>query len=48
MPDLGNGKEFSELYNRYKIGVYRFCCRILGSPDDAKDIVQDVFVKLYE
>ncbi len=48
MPDFGNGKEFTEFYNQYKAGVYRFCCRILNRPEDANDVVQDVFIKLYE
>ena len=42
--DLG----FVTLYNRYKQGVYAFCLKMLGNRDGAKDLVQAVFLKVYE
>jgi len=42
--DLG----FVALYNRYKHGVYAYCLKMLGDKDGAKDIVQAVFLKVYE
>jgi RNA polymerase sigma-70 factor (ECF subfamily) len=45
-----NGDEvaFVNLYNRYKKAVYVFSIKMLRDKDDAKDIVQGVFLKLYE
>jgi RNA polymerase sigma-70 factor (ECF subfamily) len=36
------------LYNRYKQAAYVYCLKILGDGDAAKDIVQGVFLKVYE
>jgi len=44
----GDDIAFVALYNRYKLSVYRFCLRMLGSGDSAKDVVQGIFVKVYE
>ncbi len=39
-------KEIKELYEKYGFLIYNRCIRILRSEDDAKDAVQDVFLKL--
>ena len=39
---------FEAVYNRYKAGVHRFCCRMLNDPDAAKDVVQEVFLRFFE
>jgi len=44
----GDDLAFVNLYNRYKKPVYVFCLKMLGKTDDAKDIVQGVFLKIYE
>ncbi len=35
-------------YNHHKTGVYRFCCRMLNDTDEAKDVVQEVFIKFFQ
>lgn len=44
----GDDIAFVALYNRYKRAVHRFCLKMLGDDDSAKDVVQGVFVKVYE
>ena len=43
----GEVKAFDELMRRYERKITRYARRFLFSGDDAKDIVQDVFVKTY-
>ena len=38
----------SQLYEKYGFLIYRTCLRIVHSEDDAKDALQEVFVKLLE
>ena len=44
----GNLKSFEELIDRYRNQVFNFVYRILGSRDDAEDILQDTFMKVYQ
>ena len=44
----GSDMAFVKLYNRYKRSVYGYCLKMLGDGDEAKDIVQSVFLKVYE
>ncbi len=37
-----------ELFHRYQEKIYNLAYRIMGSREDAEDLVQDVFVKVYE
>lgn len=48
--DFQNGSDlaFVNLYNRYKQPVYVYCLKVLDDADAAKDIVQGVFLKVYE
>jgi len=39
---------FTELVNRYSDKVYRLAYRITGNPDDAKQVLQEVFIILVE
>lgn len=39
---------FEEIYNRYWGILYNFARRTLRDDDQAKDVIQEVFVKLYE
>lgn len=39
---------FTELYNRHKDKLYGFSIDLLGSPEKAKDLVHDVFLKIWE
>jgi len=38
---------FQKLFELYKTPVYNFVARMIGQPEDAEDVVQEVFVKLY-
>ncbi len=40
---VGDGRAFTEIYNRYFGVLYVHAYKILGSDDEAKDAVQDVF-----
>jgi RNA polymerase sigma-70 factor (ECF subfamily) len=44
----GDEKAFVILYHRYKHSVYAYSMKMLGNPDAAKDVVQGVFLKLFE
>lgn len=44
----GSAEAFQILYHKYHNRVYRFCLRMLGSEDAAKDAFQETFVKVYE
>ena len=41
-------EEFTQIYNEYADMVYRVGLFILGQREDAEDIVQQTFVKLYQ
>jgi len=41
-------EEFEEVYTKYKVKVYSVCYRMMGTKEDASDITQDVFVKVYK
>lgn len=41
-------EKFEEVYTKYKVKVYSICYRMMGSKEDASDITQDVFVKVYK
>jgi RNA polymerase sigma-70 factor, ECF subfamily len=40
-------RAFEALVQRHQRGVYNFCLRLLGQPDDAADVAQETFVQLY-
>jgi RNA polymerase sigma-70 factor (ECF subfamily) len=44
----GDIKGFNELVRRYQQKVYWIARRTLGSHEDADDVVQEVFVRVYE
>ena len=44
----GNADAFEQLVRRKTSKVYSLCCRIIGNSEDAKDIAQLVFIKLWE
>ncbi len=39
---------FEELYNRYGPMVFRRCKKLLGSEQEAHEVMQDVFVQIYK
>ncbi len=49
MRALAKGSEpaFAELLRRYQGGVLDFACRFLGDADEARDVAQETFLRLY-
>ena len=43
----GRRDAFEQLYELYRALIYNLALRIVQSPEDARDITQDVFVKVY-
>ncbi len=43
----GDGPAWAELVRTYQSRVYGLCYRFTGSPQDAEDLTQDVFLKIY-
>jgi RNA polymerase sigma factor (sigma-70 family) len=43
----GSDRAFEALAARYRPRLLRFCGRLLRSPDDAEDALQDVFISAY-
>jgi len=43
----GNMLAFDELYRKYSRRLFRFSCSILKSGEEAENILQDVFLKLW-
>ena len=44
----GHTEAFRILVERYQNPVFRIILKIVGDPEDAKELTQDVFVKAYE
>ena len=38
---------FEEIYNKYYSQVYKFVFRMVGCKDETEDILQEVFIKMY-
>jgi RNA polymerase sigma-70 factor (ECF subfamily) len=43
----GNTRAFSELVNRYKDLVYTLALRMLGNREEAEEVSQDTFIKVF-
>ena len=44
----GDGDAFGTLVERYQSKLTRYARKFLPDPDDAKDVLQDIFIKTYE
>ena len=44
----GDRRSFEELYERYSGVLYTTAYKVLNNPDDAQDVLQDVFVQIWE
>jgi len=44
----GDGTAFAALVQRYQDRLYNAVFRLVGSPEDARDLLQDAFIKAYE
>jgi RNA polymerase sigma-70 factor, ECF subfamily len=43
----GDAAAWEEIVQRYHRRIYNICYRFAGSADDAQDLTQDVFIKMY-
>ena len=43
----GHDAALNDLMERHAPAVFRFLCRMLGNEDDANDLAQDTFVRVY-
>jgi RNA polymerase sigma-70 factor (ECF subfamily) len=44
----GDAAAWEEIVQRYHRRIYNICYRFAGSGDDAQDLTQDVFIKMYK
>jgi RNA polymerase sigma-70 factor (ECF subfamily) len=44
----GDEFAFVSIYNRYKSGVYVFCVKMLLDKEQAQDVMQETFLRVYE
>jgi RNA polymerase sigma-70 factor, ECF subfamily len=44
----GDAAAWEEIVQRYHRRIYNICYRFAGSADDAQDLTQDVFIKMYK
>lgn len=40
--------QFEDVLREYSSPVYSFCARLIGNEEDAKDLTQDIFVKIWK
>lgn len=43
----GSDSAFQELFNRYKKLIVNVCYRLIGNRDEAEDVTQDVFLRVF-
>ena len=43
----GDAGAWEEIVNRFNRRIYNICYRFTGSPDNAEDLTQEVFIKMY-
>ncbi len=39
---------FDDILHEYSTSVYNFCARLIGNEEDAKDLTQEIFVKIWK
>tara|TARA_B100001059_G_C17835553_1_gene587835 strand:- start:4695 stop:5237 length:543 start_codon:yes stop_codon:yes gene_type:complete len=44
----GNKRAWLKLVKQYETQVYNYCLRMLSHPDDAMDLMQEVFISVYK
>jgi len=45
---VGDKKAFEEIFRKYRAKIYYFAIRYYNSAEDAENVVQDVFIKLWD
>jgi len=44
----GDEDAFTQLYERYRLRIYIIAFQIIQNPEDAKDVTQEIFIKIYQ
>lgn len=44
----GDGAAFAEIYRRYRVAAFNLALRVLGDVAGAEDVVQEVFVRMFD
>ena len=44
----GDVSAFAAIYRAYRSPIVGYLCRLIGNPETAADLAQDVFVKAYQ
>lgn len=44
---LNDSQAFADLYDRYKMSVYRYCLKVLADPAAAEDATHETFLKMF-
>lgn len=44
----GDNKAFKKIYDKHSGTMYSICLRYMNSPDEAKDVLQDGFIKVFK
>lgn len=44
----GHGAALNDLMNRHAAAVFHFLCRMVGNEDDANDLAQETFVRVFK
>lgn len=48
MAKAGDRDAFGQLVERHEAKIFGLCLKMLGSPEDAEDVLQEVFIKAFE
>lgn len=43
----GSDEAYRTLYDAYERPLYIYCCRLLGNEDEAKDLFQEIWIRMY-
>lgn len=43
----GSNEAYRTLYDAYERPLYIYCCRLLGSEEEAKDLFQEIWIRMY-
>lgn len=41
-------KAYRELYDMFNIPMYNICLRMMNQPEDALDVLQETFIKVFQ
>src|SRR5690349_865992 len=44
----GDQLAFAQIYNRYRSKIYRYACNLCKSAETAEEVVQEVFIRIWQ